>query len=84
MATLFIGLPMVFGFNYPKFKTFKTQRSIVLGGILEAAATSSTWYPNNSFIEMARHRRSSLNGRGIADFDEFIDKIPIKPCGLVL
>ena len=42
--------------------------------ILVAAATSSSWYPNISFIQMARHRRSSLNRRDIPDFDEFIHK----------
>jgi len=36
--------------------------------IHQAAATSSTWNPNISFIQMARHRRSSLYGRGIVNF----------------
>ena len=40
----------------------------------EAAATSSTWHPKIYFIQMARHRKSSLYGRGIAGFDEFIHK----------
>ena len=30
-------------------------------------ASSPTLYPKNSFIQIARHRRSSLNGRGIFD-----------------
>ena len=30
-------------------------------------ATSSTLYPKNSFIQTARYRRSSLDGRGIFD-----------------
>ena len=30
-------------------------------------ATSSTLYPKNSFIQIARYRRSSLDGRGIFD-----------------
>ena len=72
MATLFIGLPMVFAFTSPKFKTFETYRSIILGDIPKAAVTSSTGYPKISFIQMARHRKSSLYGRGIAGFDEFI------------
>ena len=42
--------------------------------ILEAAATSPTWYPKISFKQMARHRKSSLCGRCIACFDEFIQK----------
>ena len=42
--------------------------------ILEAAATSSTWNPKIYFIQMARHRKSSLYGRGIAGFDECIQK----------
>ena len=36
--------------------------------IHKAAATSSTWNPNIFFIQMARHRRSSLYGRGIVNF----------------
>ena len=31
-------------------------------------ATLSTLYPKNSFIHIARYRRSSLDGRGIFDF----------------
>ena len=42
--------------------------------ILEAAATSPTWYPKISFNQMVRHRKSSLYGRRIACFDEFIQK----------
>ena len=42
--------------------------------ILETAATSSTWYPGISFIQMARHHKSSLYGQGIAGFHEFIQK----------
>ena len=30
-------------------------------------ATSFTLYPKNSFIQIARYRRSSLDGRGIFD-----------------
>ena len=30
VATLFIGLPQLFALNSPKFRTFETQRSIVL------------------------------------------------------
>ena len=36
---------------------------------------------------MAHHRRSSLKGRGIADFDEFIQKnshITLRSCLVVL
>jgi len=36
--------------------------------IHKAAATSSTWNPNISFIQMARHRRSSQYGLGIVNF----------------
>ena len=38
------------------------------------AATSSTWYPKTSYIQKARHRKSSLYGQGMAGFDEFIQK----------
>jgi len=61
---------MIFAFNSPKFKTLETYRSIVLGDILKAAPTSSTRYPKISFIQITRHRRTSLYGRGTADFDE--------------
>ena len=48
-----------------------------------AAATSSTWNPNISFIQMARHRRSSLYGRGIVNFaDNYLlrSHIPLRSC----
>ena len=67
IATLLNGLPIVFAFTSPKFKTLETYRSIVLGEILKAAATSSTWYPKISLIQMARHCRSSLYGWGMAN-----------------
>ena len=49
-------------------------RGLKLKDIFKEAATSSIWYPNISFIQMAPHRISSLDGRGIADFDELIHK----------
>ena len=55
--------------------------------ILEAAAVSSTWYPKISFLQMARHRKSSLCGRDLAGFDEFIQKkshITLRSCLLAL
>ena len=39
-----------------------SDQSLKLKGILKAAASSSTWYPNISFIQMAHHRGSSLTG----------------------
>ena len=55
--------------------------------ILETAAPSSTWYPKISYIQMARHRKSSLYGRGIAGFDKFIQKkshITLRSCLVAL
>ena len=49
----------------------------------KAAATSSTWNPNISFIQMARHRRSSLYGRGIVNFADnysLRSHIPLRSC----
>ena len=57
--------------------------TIVLGDIHKAAATSSTWNPNISFIQMARHRRSSLYGRGIVNFADnysLRSHIPLRSC----
>ena len=45
--------------------------------------TSSTWNPNISFIQMARHRRSSLYGRGIVNFADnysLRSHIPLRSC----
>ena len=55
-----------------------------LKDIFKEAATSSIRYPNISFIQMARHRISSLAGQGIADFDEHIHKKSTESWGLVL
>ena len=56
--------------------------------ILEAATTSSTWYPGISFIEMARHHKCSLYGRGIAWFSwiylETKSHITLRSCLLAL
>ena len=38
--------------------------------IHQAAATSSTWNPSISFIQMADHRGSSLHGRSIVNFPD--------------
>ena len=57
--------------------------TIVLGDIHKAAATSSTWNPNISFIQMAHHRRSSLYGRGIVNFADnysLRSHIPLRSC----
>ena len=56
------------------FQLTLSDQSLKLELIFKEAATSSFWYPNISFIQMARHRISSLEGRGIADFDELIHK----------
>ena len=50
------------------------DQSLKLKGVLKAAASSSTWYPNISFIQMAQPSWIFTNGRGRADFDEFINK----------
>ena len=39
-----------------------SDQSLKLKGILKAAASSSTLYPNISFIQMAHHRGYSLTG----------------------
>ena len=48
-------------------------------------ATSSTLCPKNSFIQIARNRRSSLYGRGIFDSGRslHIECCPILPFGIV-
>ena len=45
--------------------------------------TSSTWNPNISSIQMARHRRSSLYGQGIVNFADnysLRSHIPLRSC----
>ena len=54
------------------FQLTLSDQSLKFKDMFKEAATSSIWYPNISFIQMARHRISSLDGRGIADFDELI------------
>ena len=49
-----------------------SDKSFKLKDISKEAAISSIWYPNISFILMARNLISSLDGRDIADFDELI------------
>ena len=83
IATLFAGLPIIPALMSPEFKTFETWRSVVFDDIHKAAATSSTWNPNISFIQMARHERSSLYGRGIVNFADnysLRSHIPLRSC----
>ena len=67
--------------------TLSDPQSFKLKDILKGAATSTTLHPNISFIQMDRHRRSSVNGRSIVDFDEFIHRklhIILRSCLIVL
>ena len=69
------------------FQLTLSDQSFKLKDIFKAAVTSFTSYPNISFIQVARHRRSSLNRPGIPDFDEFIHKkihITLRSCLIVL
>ena len=56
------------------WQTAMSDQSLKLKYIFKEAATSSISYPNISFIQMARHRISSLDGQDIGDFDELIHK----------
>ena len=69
--------------KYTAISIYVVVCSIVLGDIHKTAATSSTWNPNISFIQMARHRRSSLYGRGIVNFADnysLRSHIPLRSC----
>ena len=66
-----------------KLQAYATRLKDGMDRLILAAATSSTWNPNISFIQMARHRRSSLHGRGIVNFADnysLRSHIPLPSC----
>ena len=64
----------MYTYSIQLFQLTLSDQSLKLKDIFKEAATSSIWYPNISFIQIAPHRISSLDGRGIADFYELIHK----------
>ena len=91
-----VGAPYRFHDCVPQrmgsYSYFNSRCRIKASGVRDihkAAATSSTWNLNISFIQMARHRRSSLYGRGIVNFADSYSlrsHIPLRSClvGLIL
>ena len=56
------------------FQLTLSDQSWKLKDIFKEATTSSIWCPNIPFVQLACYRISSLDGRGIADFDELLIK----------
>ena len=77
------GIHLLNVYIYSYFNLRCRIKASSLRDIHKAAATLSTWNPNISFIQMARHRKSSLYGRGIANFPDSYSlrsHIPLRSC----